>query len=250
MPFRCLDCGTEYVAWTGFCAGCFSAGGLVPAGRRPRAAISGRAAVASAATLAAGASSRVASAAYPALRWSPRSLVVLHGPPGNGKSTLAVSWLGAFDGPVAFWSAEMGVGPLFGELLARCGVRRSDFFAQAEGSLDDFAELLRARRCRAAAVDSVQRALLAPADLRDLLRAAPQLEVLLAISQNNKAGGVRGSLGLEHEADEVLCVERLRWTVTKSRTTPSGLNGDVVLFSDEEPQSFANNVVPLRRKGG
>ena len=227
--FRCLDCGASYGStYQPCCSRCMSIGAVVRVGIRPRAAITGAAAVVSARDVAKTQVRRITSRGYEELSLPLRCIALAHGMPGAGKTTFVLRWLDGIEGPVVFWSAEMGATPAFAETLQRCAISRADFLVMAEGSLDDFAALIRARKCKAAAVDSMQRALLVGSDLRDVLNACPTLEVLWGISQMTKSGEARGPLSTAHEADVLVAVDALQWRIEKSRTQPVGLTGPVI----------------------
>ena len=56
----------------------------------------------------------------------------------------------------------------------------------------------------------------------------PSLSLLVAVSQINRDGDVRGGEELAHECDVLVEVTDLTWTVRKSRYQPAGAHGPVL----------------------
>jgi predicted ATP-dependent serine protease len=117
---------------------------------------------------------------------------------------------------VVYYSAEEKLGPTFAARLERCGVKRDDFYAIGQASVDDLCEFCIARHAVALVVDSIQMTTIRPEDLRRLLEAA-RAATLVYVLHATKAGEPAGANSYLHEADVVIRVAELRWTVTKSR---------------------------------
>jgi hypothetical protein len=227
-PWHCFVCGTGFGAHLATCPWCFESGTLIRAGVRPAAAIDAELEVTNARDLAKGNWSFVTSTAYPEIRIGVGALALIVAPPGNGKSTLATRLSAGFAGSIVYQSVEECVGPSLADRLARCHVRRADFFLVGRSSVDQLAEFVRARKAVALVIDSVQMASFTPEDLRHLLIVLPDLRVLVAVSQTNRRGDAAGRVALVHEADLVITCEDMRWTIAKSRYQPAGVSGDVL----------------------
>ena len=212
---------------TPLCSHCFTSHALALEADRPRAVLDGEMELTDAKTLARAVWQDVA---VPAYSFGVRrgALVVVVGPPNAGKSTTAVRALDSMRAPVLLVSVEEPGGPSLALRLARTGVKRDDFLVCSRGSVDQIASIIRERKVVAVAIDSVQRAMFEPRDLRHLLLTLPSLAVLFATSQVTKTGDIRGSEELRHEADVVLEIEAMRWTVSKSRYEQIGGSGDVL----------------------
>ena len=160
------------------------------------------------------------------LRIQRRALVVIGGPPGAGKSTLALRLLCAPGTPAVLLSAEERLGASVGERLERLGIHRADLHVVGRGSVDALVDFIREKRCRLLCVDSVQATSLLPSDLRGLINAL-DLDALIAVSQVTKTGDLRGTHQLRHEADVVIeVVDGGQWNVTKSRFAATGVAGE------------------------
>lgn len=231
--WRCFECGTFFASYVATCPGCFEPRTLVRAGARPTAAIDFVPEVTTARALAKAAWTSVSSVAYQSLRLGSGAFVLVYGPAGNGKSTFATRLLDGLDGAVVLASIEEPIGPTLSDRLARCRVRRGDFFVVGRASVDQLAECVRSRRAVGLAIDSVQMAAFTPEELRHLLLVLPDLRVLVAISQVNKAGRVEGRERLLHEADVAIACEAMAWSIVKSRYQSAGAGGPVL--PGEEP---------------
>ena len=217
---------------------------MLAVAHRPTAASDGALEVADAADLVRGSWTYLPLPAYPGLQVGTGALVVVYGPPGGGKSSLVTRALASVEGPVVLQSTEESPGPALAARLTRCGVRRRGIAVVGRATVDQVVDLCRARRAVVLAVDSVQMATYQPADLRHLLAIlAPTLRAVIAVAQVNKGGRIEGREALVHEADVVLHVEGLRWTLTKSRYQPTGLTGPVL--PEESSDVPDRSAVPL-----
>jgi hypothetical protein len=216
------------------CPYCFEAGSLIRTGFRQSAAIDAVPEVTTAHALAMASWSLVECAPYPALRIGRGSLSVVFGAPGNGKSTFATKMLNGLRGPVVYQSVEEAVGPSLHDRLARCGVRRNDFYIVGRASVDQLADVVRTRQAVGLAVDSVQMAAFTPEELRHLLIVLPELQTIVAVAQVNAKGVIEGRNRLAHEADLVVSCEAMDWVVTKSRYQMVGINGRILAQSEAQ----------------
>lgn len=164
--------------------------------------------------------------AAPDLRVGVGALVLVHGPPSAGKSTLTLQWLASIDGPVCLLSSEERLGPTLGARLQRLGIRRADLHILGAVPVDHLAQVLIENRCRALLVDSITTTTLGASDLRQLI-SQTRISALFGTVQHAKDGGMRGTNTLAHEADLIVDVLDGQWTVTKSRYQPIGLSGSV-----------------------
>lgn len=220
--YLCFQCSTGYPAHQSFCWVCLSAGTIIVAPQRPPSAVAGELQAATARDLVARAWTLIEPSAYPSLRLLRGALVVLYGPPGAGKSTMLVRLLDSLQTPVVLFTAEERLGPTVGERLARLGVTRSDFHLVGQSSVDDLVAFCRRVRAHALGLDSVTATTLTVADLRRVAHAAG-VGVCAATLQVTKSGTAAGSNMLLHEADVVLRLDGLAWTVEKSRYQPAGV---------------------------
>ncbi|MBP6834028.1 MAG: hypothetical protein KA978_24795 [Deltaproteobacteria bacterium] len=229
MVWRCFECGDSYDERPSFCAGCGQTGSTYQLGRRARAEIDSALEIATAADLVRQANQVEQLAGCPGVMVGGQALVVLAGPPGSGKSSLATRILDGTQGPVMYVSVEEAPGPSLGQRLARLGVRRPDFYVIGWGDADQVAAVLRQRRCVAVAIDSVQVAHWHARELRHLLAVLPSLRLIVAVSQVNKRGEIAGTNELLHEADVALEIEDLQARLVKSRFQGVTTDGTVVL---------------------
>ena len=174
--------------------------------------------------------SLVESSAYPQLSLSRGALVAIWGQPGSGKSTFATRFVDGLVGAVVYFSAEEKLGPTLAARLERCGVTRADFHAIGQASIDELCMFGINARAIALVVDSIQMTNIRPEDLRRLLEAA-RVRSLLYVLHATKANEAAGSNAYLHEADVVVSVADMRWTVTKSRYQPTDGNSFSVLPS-------------------
>jgi predicted ATP-dependent serine protease len=229
VVWRCFECGDSYDERPSFCAGCGQTGSTYQLGRRARAEIDSALEIATAADLVRQANQVEQLAGCPGVMVGGQALVVLAGPPGSGKSSLATRILDGTQGPVMYVSVEEAPGPSLGQRLARLGVRRPDFYVIGWGDADQVAAVLRQRRCVAVAIDSVQVAHWHARELRHLLAVLPSLRLIVAVSQVNKRGEIAGTNELLHEADVALEIEDLQARLVKSRFQGVTTDGTVVL---------------------
>jgi hypothetical protein len=220
------------------CSNCFTSHSLALEPDRAPAALDGEVELTDAKALARAVWQHVEVPAY-SFAIKRGAFVVAVGPSSAGKSTLVARALDSMRVPALLVSVEEPGGPSLALRLARLGVKRDSLFICSRGSVDQIAAIVREHKIAALAVDSVQRAVFEPRDLRHMLLTLPSLVVLFATSQINKAGDMRGSEELRHEADVVLTVESMVWTVTKSRYEPPGANGDVLNQRTEETDHAA-----------
>lgn len=171
-------------------------------------------------------------AVCPGVRIQPRALLLIAGPPGAGKSTLALSLANTSSGPVVLFSAEERLGAAVGERLSRLGIHRGDFHIVGRATVDELVGLCRKTRASVLVIDSVQATTLLPDDLRTIINNLG-LQMLIGTSQMTKDGSLRGSLELLHEADLVINIEDEQWSVTKSRFSPTGVSGRVQYGSSD-----------------
>jgi predicted ATP-dependent serine protease len=174
---------------------------------------------------------------YPTLALRRGALVVVFGSAGGGKSTFAARGLDSLQAPSLLVSVEEPAGPSLAERLARVGAKDERMLVCSRATVDQIAAIVRQRNVVALAIDSVQRAMFEARDLRHLLQVLPSLAVVIAISQINRDGDVRGGEELAHEADVVVEIAALTWTVRKSRYQPSGASGSVL--SAQSPTASA-----------
>jgi hypothetical protein len=216
--WRCLNCGESHDADArpAWCSGCGDAGTTVRAGRRRAARIDAEVEVASAADLAR-AHHQVEPLRPTRALVGRGALVVLVGPPGSRKSTLALQICAAASGPALVASAEEGPGPAVAARLARVGATRRDLWIAGWSSCDQVVELVRQRRVETLVVDSVQASQWHARELRHVLAICPQLRTLIAVSQVNSQGSIHGGMALEHEADVVIEMAAGKGFLKKSR---------------------------------
>jgi len=171
---------------------------------------------------------------YPGLAWSPGAFVLVWGPPGAGKSTMAFRAAGEADGPVGLYLAEEDQGPAVGQRLRACGLDRPDVEVLRGGGVDDLVAWARGRREPVLVIDSVSATFFQPQDLRRLVDVGG-LRLLLVTAQATKGGEHAGPRALAHEADVVVKVADGGWTVEKNRYGPSGVSGRVGLVGEPAP---------------
>lgn len=224
--YFCWKCSSRYPIYREWCSVCMDSGTVLIEPMRPRAAMRTQLQTASARDLVKRKWSTLESRAYPELLVSKGALVAVWGDPGGGKSTFATRYADRLDGPIVYFSAEEKLGPTLAARLERCGVRRADFHAVGQGSVDELVGLCRTVSAACLVIDSVAVTAIRPEDLRRLLEAA-QVDVLIYIMHATKAGFAAGSNAYLHEADVVVEIIAMQWTVTKSRYQSTDARGSV-----------------------
>lgn len=232
--YRCLRCQSEYDEPTRLCAGCWSMDTVMAVPRRRPAEIDRGIEVSTARDLVKRAWDTVdVEAACPGLRIQPGALLVVTGPPGAGKSTLALALADTSRRPVVVFAAEERLGASISERLSRLGIHRADMHIVGRATVDELVGLCRRVRAGVLVVDSVQATTLLPHDLRSAVNAL-SLDLLIAVSQVTKSGDMRGTRELEHEADVILSLDESGWMVTKSRYSRTGVTGEVRYGCDRQ----------------
>ena len=227
--YSCFQCGSRYSRRLAFCWSCLGDNTILELPQRPRSQLRGTMARASARDLASSHWTLVESAAYP-LRVLKGALALVYGPPGAGKSTMAARWLDGVEGPVVFVAAEEGLGPALSERLSRLAIRRRDFHVLSGGTVDALVEELQQVKARAVCIDSLSVAQLVPGELRKVQESA-KVPLVLGTLQVTKSGQAAGSHAWLHEADVVVHVEKMKWTLEKSRYQDVGAKGEVLNVS-------------------
>jgi predicted ATP-dependent serine protease len=136
---------------------------------------------------------------------SPNFTLLVHGPPGNGKSTfcyLFAGYLARHHGPVLYVAQEEKNGYTVKEKVVRLNLAHqelsfADSFANAQREMGRFSFVV---------IDSLQAAELTLPQVRALLARYPD-KGFVFVSQNTKAGQARGSLEIQHDVDIVLKAE-------------------------------------------
>lgn len=185
----------------------------------------------------------VETCAVTGLAFGPGAVLLVHGPPGSGKSTLCAAILGQVT-PALIVSLEERPGPALASRLVRAGLAdRDDVLVDTSGAIGPMVEM--ARKGGGVLIDSVTVSSLLPPDLRRIADAGAGLVV--AVSQETKAGVARGTLGWAHEADIVIAAAAGRWTLEKSRFQGGGASGGIPALTSAAPVDDAK-VVQIRRK--
>lgn len=162
----------------------------------------------------------VETSAFPSLKLGKRSMVVVYGDAGAGKSSMGCRLANGVHGAVLYVAAEEGIGPALNARFERCKIRRDDFCVVTKATVTKAVSYVRRLGAASLVCDSVQEASWRSDELRHVLEVCPKLEVLIAVAQVNKAGTPSGTNALVHEADVVISVAAMRWRITKSRYQP------------------------------
>jgi predicted ATP-dependent serine protease len=239
MLWRCLACGAFFETFLRMCTSCCRDGQIAPCSRRQSAKIDSVPAISNARSLARMGWSRLMHpGVYALLVIGVGTLLLVSGFPGAGKSSWACILLDHIVGPVLLVAAEEGLGPSLAARLARCGVKRQDFGIIARASVDAVVEYAIANKVVAIVIDSVQEAAWSARDLRHLLAVVPTLDLVIGVQQVNKDGAPAGLMALQHEADVLVSVESMKWSLRKSRYQDiAGIGGDVL--PERNPDSSA-----------
>ena len=162
--------------------------------------------------------------ACPGLVLGPGAFVVVHGAPGQGKTTQALRVVDCLQPSIAVM-IEMGVGPLLASMLRRLEIVSKDITFQEPRTLPEIFTLAETPGLRCLLIDSLTVSTLRPDDARSLARA--NNIVVWGTLQETKSGTFRGSNEWAHAADVILEVDKMQWTLRKSRYQPEGISGDV-----------------------
>ena len=212
----CWKCQSRYPIYRQWCAVCQDGGTIAIEPVRPQVQMRAQLQVASARELVARKWTTVESRSYPDLAVSRGALVALWGQAGGGKSTFATRYLDGLQGAVVYGSFEEKLGPTLAGRLERCGVTRASFHAVGQASMDELVAYCREVRAVALVVDSIPMTAIRPEDLRRLLEASG-VDVLVYVLHATKENGAAGANTFLHEADVVVEVTALAWTLRKSR---------------------------------
>ena len=223
--FECAVCGATTVEQVsnGMCPRCWSTGTLVAHHERLADALLPDTPGITARELARRDQSLFEVSAYPGLKLARDALVVPVGPPGGGKTTMGLRLAEALQ-PSVFAACETGIGPALAETLRRLEIRSPSLWIEEPKSVRRLVQLAN-RDIRCLVIDSVNMTTLLPEDLVGLARGFGV--VVVAICQVRKDGLPAGTNRLQHAADVVIEVEKLRWCITKSRFQAKG-EGEVL----------------------
>jgi len=227
--YRCIACNSTFDEHQPVCTGCFRVGQLLPVPRRSYAAADHQPGIATAKSLSRMTFHEIDQTVCPGLRLGVKSMVVIEGHSGKGKSSLAARLANSVAGPTVLSSVEESIGPALASRLARCGVRSEDFIIVSRASVDQIIQISIKAKAKVLVVDSVVEAVWRPEELRHALEIIPTLDLLLAVSQVNKAGEPLGRNALIHECDVQIHCAEMRWSLRKSRFQDlNGVGGDVL----------------------
>lgn len=228
LTWTCLACGARFDGHRYHCGRCWTQGLVVDVGSRMPADVDAEPEITSAKDLARTQWATVTTERYPELRLGRGCFLLAKGKRGSGKSSLVTGLLDGIKAPVLLLSVEEPPGPSLADRLLRVGVRREDYGVVGRASVDQVVALLRQSKAVALGIDSVQRSMFTPREVRHLLNVIPTLALIACVSQVNAEGEVRGGEDFAHECDVLLDVADMRWRIMKSRYQESG-SGDVRL---------------------
>ena len=219
------NCGAKYVERVQFCVSCQQFGTVYARTRREADRQLPSLRGMSARKLAATDQQARPLDAYPNLRWTPRSVFLLAGAAGQGKTTWAIR-AGACLRPCVYFGFEEQLTEGFADKLRRLEVRYEDFYIEVPRTVSELLEVVREHEPRSIVIDSIQQTSLLARDARSLSTMIGG--VVFAVSQVNRAGDVSGTAQWDHEADVFLRVEGMRYTATKNRFGQVGVEGTVL----------------------
>jgi predicted ATP-dependent serine protease len=209
---------------SGLCPACFRSGLIFTRYKRLADEYVPRVPGVTAQTLAKSVSRLSSLSCCPGVILGPGAFVVSHGGPGHGKSTQILKVADELK-PSIVLPLEMSAGPLLASMLQRLEIHSPHVVFEEPRSLPEIFALAETRGLRALFVDSLSVSTLQPADARSMARA--NNIVVWGTLQETKGGTFRGSNAWAHEADVILEIKDMRWTVTKSRYQAAGLSGEV-----------------------
>ena len=227
--WKCISCGAQYTAHHPACTSCWAQGQIVPSFQRSVADVDYLPGAASAREIARMTWHQIAHATYPELVLGAKSMLMVFGAPGSGKSTFAARLCDSIPGPCVYVSGEEGISPSLACRLDRCAVRRDDFLVLARASVDHVVEAARRRKTTSLCIDSVAECVWRADELRHLLEVLPLLDVLIAVVQINKAGEPLGRQAIGHESDVTVSCQEMLWSLKKSRYQDLGSVGGQIL---------------------
>ncbi|MGO9662406.1 MAG: hypothetical protein ACLP66_03745 [Polyangia bacterium] len=166
--------------------------------------------------------------AYPKLKLGAKCLLLVFGGPGSGKSTYSIRLADSIPGTALLVSGEEGHSPTVSARLLRCNVKRDDFLVIERATVDFVVNATISRKAVSLIIDSIAESVWRPDELRHVLSLAPTLDLLIAIMQVNKAGEAAGRTAYPHEADAIVHVENMQWSLIKSRYQDLNVGGDVL----------------------
>lgn len=135
--------------------------------------------------------------------WFTGESVLVHGPPGSGKSRLCLRWASAL-GPALVLTLEMPAG-LTRELAASAGAELRELYPLED--VRGWESEARRLGARSVLIDSISKTR-RPRDTLNQCRTWAQKTggVALLVSHENSRGGAAGGLSVEHDPDSVLRV--------------------------------------------
>lgn len=195
---------------------------MLPVGHRLRAEVDYQPGITTARALSRMAWKTVDHSAFEELKLGAGAVVLVHGEPGRGKSTLAMRLVDSVKGAALYVSAEEGISPSLASLALRCNVRRGDFHILTRASCDVVVAFARKHKVVACAIDSVAEIAWSAHELRHVLEVVPTMDVLVAVQQVVKSGAAAGAMALQHECDVRIETSMgaggdLVWNLRKSR---------------------------------